>query len=90
MKKNFLGTMVVAAAMFVGYSAYNAQNKNELTGITLAKIEALASLEGNDCHYSNGVTNIQLTPNFWHRTEYLYYDCCANEVKGYHFDEKCS
>ena len=41
MKKVF-GIMAVAA-LFAGYSAYNAQNSNELTDIALANVEALAA-----------------------------------------------
>lgn len=42
MKKIFY-TMAIAAALFAGYSAYNAQNSNELTDIALANVEALAA-----------------------------------------------
>ena len=41
MKKIFY-TMAVAAALFAGYSAYNAQNSNELTDVAFANVEALA------------------------------------------------
>lgn len=41
MKKIF-STMVVAAALFVGYSTYNAQNSNELSDVALANVEALS------------------------------------------------
>lgn len=37
--------MVLAATLFTGYCAFNAQNENELTGIALANVEALASDE---------------------------------------------
>lgn len=88
MKKN-LGIMVVVAAMFTSYSAYEAQNERDLTGLALANVEALANLEGNECHYSNGVTNIQLEPSRWHTTKHHYYDCCAIPYDGYDFDDKC-
>ena len=44
MKKLF-GTMVVAAAMFASYSAYDAQNERRLSDTVLANIEALANNE---------------------------------------------
>lgn len=44
MKKIFV-TMVVATALFVGYSTYNTPKKNELTGLALANLEALAGSE---------------------------------------------
>lgn len=40
--------MTVVAAMFAGYSAYNAQNEKDLTGFALANIEALANGEPYD------------------------------------------
>lgn len=39
--------MVVVAAMFAGYSAYDAQNESELTGVALANVEALAQNENS-------------------------------------------
>lgn len=53
MKKLF-GTMAVAAALFAGYSAYNAQNSNELSGIILANVEALALVEPDGSTYCTG------------------------------------
>lgn len=47
MKKLF-GTMAVAAALFTGYNAYNANINNELTDIALANVEALAEDESDD------------------------------------------
>lgn len=44
MKKTFT-TMAIAFALFAGYSTYNTQNSNELTGIALANVEALTSGE---------------------------------------------
>lgn len=41
MKKLF-GTMAVAAALFAGYSAYEAQNSVRLNDVALANVEALA------------------------------------------------
>ena len=43
--------MAVVAAMFAGYSTYNAQNERELTGLALANVEALARREALDCSY---------------------------------------
>ena len=43
--------MAVAAAVFAGYSAYNTQNSNELTGLALENVEALAY--GNENSSSN-------------------------------------
>lgn len=45
MIKKIFGTMAVVAAMFAGYSAYNAQNEKELTGASLSNVEALAEAE---------------------------------------------
>ena len=44
MKKLF-GTMAVAAALFAGYSAYEAQNSVNLNDVALANVEALADAE---------------------------------------------
>lgn len=41
MKKLF-SIMAVAVALFAGYSAYSGQNSNELTGVSLANVEALS------------------------------------------------
>ncbi len=88
--KKFFGTMAVAAALFAGYSAFEVQNTNTLSNVALANVEALANDENLlACHYINGVTNIQLESSFWHRTEHLYYDCCAVQYKGYDYDKRC-
>lgn len=42
MKKLF-GTMAVAAVLFAGYNAYEAQNSVNLNDVALANVEALAS-----------------------------------------------
>lgn len=47
MKKLF-GTMAVAAALFAGYSAYNAQNSVRLNDVALANVEALAGNSGDE------------------------------------------
>lgn len=47
MKKKLFGTMVAVAAMFAGYSAYDAQNESELTEVALANVEALAREENS-------------------------------------------
>lgn len=52
MTKKVCGTMAVVAAMFAGYSAYDAQNEIDLTGFALANIEALATT--NDEHLDCG------------------------------------
>ena len=41
MKKLF-STIVIAATLFAGYSAYSGQNSNELTDVSLANVEALS------------------------------------------------
>lgn len=51
MKKLF-GTMAVAAALFAGYSAYEAQNGNDITNFALANVEALA--QSGEYEYPNG------------------------------------
>lgn len=61
--KKFFGTMAVAAALFAGYSAYEAQNRNELSDVALANVEALAnSPEGAwtqaTCHSAGGNWNM--------------------------------
>lgn len=45
MKKKIFGTMVAVAAMFAGYSAYDAQNERGLSDTVLANVEALANNE---------------------------------------------
>lgn len=45
MKKKLFGTMVAVAAMFAGYSAYDAQRKNGLFGGILADVEAISACE---------------------------------------------
>lgn len=45
MKKLF-GTMAVAAALFAGYSAYEAQNSVILNDVAFANVEALANNSG--------------------------------------------
>lgn len=47
MKKKLFGTMVVVAAMFAGYSAYDAQSEREMTEVALANVEALAQNKEN-------------------------------------------
>ncbi len=53
MKKIFY-TMAVAAALFAGYSAYNAQNSNELSDVALANVEALAGSSESGISYGCG------------------------------------
>ena len=92
MKKNILKATVVAAfALIAGFNVYNSQKAEGMSELALANVEALAdSDEGNsDCHYSNGVTNIQLSSSFWHSKLHYYYDCCGNQIKGYDYDEYC-
>lgn len=64
MKKKIFGTMVVAAAIFTGYSAYDAQNERELTDVALANVEALAHGENKgetSCPDFNYVPNHYIT-----------------------------
>lgn len=52
MMKKVFSTMVVAAAMFASYSAYDAQNERELSDAVLANVEALADDEnGSSCRW---------------------------------------
>lgn len=51
MKKKLLGTMVAIAAMFAGYSAYDAQNERTLSGAVLNNVEAIAQTE-NEVGYN--------------------------------------
>ena len=51
MKKKLFGTMVVVAAMFAGYSAYDAQNENKLSRDVFANVEALANNETKPTTY---------------------------------------
>lgn len=90
MKKNMMKVALVAVVGLVaGINVFNAQNSDVMSDIALANVEALANMEGMDCHYVNGVTNIQLEPNIWHNTKKRYYDCCAIQVDGYHYKDKC-
>ncbi len=52
MKKLF-GTMAVAAALFAGYSAYEAQNSVNINDVALANVEALAGNSGDEGTPSN-------------------------------------
>lgn len=83
----------IALALFVAFTAsygvYTSQQKTELSEVALSNIEALAHGEDN-CHYQNGVTNIQLEPTMWNTTLHRYYDCCAIQVDGYDYDSKCN
>ena len=45
MKKKIFSAVVVTAALFTGYSAYNAQNRQGLSDTLLANVEALANGE---------------------------------------------
>lgn len=57
MKKIF-SAMVVAAALFAGYSAYNTQKEIKLTDVALANVEALADTNDKlDCG------NVTFIPN---------------------------
>lgn len=47
MKKIF-SAMVIAAALFAGYSGYSGQNSNELADVALANVEALANGSDNN------------------------------------------
>ena len=53
MKKLF-GTMAFAAALFAGYSAYEAQNSVNLNDVALANVEALAEVESDESTYCTG------------------------------------
>lgn len=76
--------MAVAAAVFAGYSAYNAQNSNELTDIALANVEALAGATTSESSKDYGKLKIV--------------NCeCPNDKNGYTLKcrpdgdlEKCS
>ena len=68
MNKKLFGSMVVAAAMLTGYSAYDAQNKKELSDAVLANVEALAKDE------SGGSSN---NWDCW-----SYYKCSIQARKG--------
>ena len=60
MKKKLFGTMVAIAAMFAGYSAYDAQNENELSGAVFANVEALANNETEPTKYAwSGTTDCE-------------------------------
>lgn len=59
MKKNILKVaFVVAIALVSGINVFNSQKTENLSDVALANVEALANMEGMDCHYVNGVTNI--------------------------------
>ena len=85
-------TLVAAVALASTVNVFNANKSETLSDIVLANVEALAEDEGTldkDCHYANGVTNIQLDEGFWHDTKYRYYDCCGVQVDGYDYEENC-
>ncbi len=85
-------TLVAAVALASAVNVFNANKSEILSEIALANVEALAEDEGTldkDCHYVNGVTNIQLEESFWNDTLHRYYDCCGVQVDGYDYDENC-
>lgn len=90
MNKKLLGSMVVAAAIFTGYSAYDAQNENELSDAVLANVEALAGTENNSCDNKNGYKKWYSEDNFWgtDRKE-GFYDCCYQSQDAYNPNTEC-
>lgn len=48
MNKKNVYAAAIAAAVIAGYSAYNVNNKMELTGVLLANVEALSTNEDTD------------------------------------------
>lgn len=86
MKKLF-GTMAVAAALFAGYSAYETQNRNELSDVALANVEALANNSEKPCTNNNGYK--QWKPNgIFNKLE--FYDCCEVLRTGYSPSGNCN
>lgn len=71
MKKIF-STMVVATALFTAYSAYNTQSDNELTGVALANIEALATSADAENSTENTVDCYSSSKS---KKGASYYDC---------------
>lgn len=56
--------MAIATALLAGYSAYNAQNSNELSDIALANVEALAAGDESnsyDCNLSTFDCKIEIS-----------------------------
>lgn len=84
--KKFFGTMAVAAALFAGYSAYEAQNRNELSDVALANVEALANNSENPCTYKNGFKKWNTSGLFG---EIQFYDCCKVLRTGYSPSGNC-
>lgn len=90
MRKVILFALVGIALFVASYGVYETQSRdNTLSDILLANVEALTALEGDNCHYINGVTGID-KEKFWAwETLHHYYDCCAIQIDGYSYDEKC-
>lgn len=87
--KKYFG--LLAAVAVVAATGWNYQQNKQYDGLSelaLANVEALATGE-DDCHYTNGVTNIQKKPSMWHTTLHHYYDCCAVQTDGYDYESQC-
>lgn len=57
MKKKFFGMiLVVAVALFAGYTAYNSHKVVKLSSVTLANLEALAGENDNNSGNENSKT----------------------------------
>lgn len=83
MKRVLLIVLVVVLTTFAGYRVYISLQTSVMSELMLANIEALASGEGNDCHYINGYVA------FTGRKGGAY-DCCRiwvnkrpNEIEGH-------
>ena len=89
--KKFFGTMAVAAALFVGYSAYNGQNSVNLNDVALANVEALAdgsSDEGTPssvCYYQQAWSSLTGWKIFCdsRTNENTIYPCLSTDWGGY-------
>lgn len=88
-KKALKVAFVAVLTMVSGVNVFNAQKSETLSDIALANVEALANSEDSECHYVNGVKNIQLDESFWNDTKNRYYDCCGVQIDGYSYDGEC-
>lgn len=89
MEKQIKALLAFTIVIIAGFGIYTSQTGFEPSDIILENAEALAYNEA-DCHYSNGVKNIQLEPSFWHYDKIRYYDCCGVQIDGYDDDGPCS
>lgn len=93
MKKNFFGMiLVVAVALFAGYTAYNSHKVVKLSSVTLANLEALAGENDGSDGESGGSKHIcydrYSSADWFHKDEIFIWcqGCC--QAKGHNLQDR--